>query len=55
MHRLTEEKKGGSGKKLIYIESFAKVSSPSFTGKLLHRFSEEAEEGHCRAASVGIR
>lgn len=29
------------GKKLIYIESFAKVSSPTETGKLLYRFADQ--------------
>ena len=28
------------GKKLIYIESFAKVTSPTETGKLLYRFAD---------------
>ncbi len=28
------------GKKLIYIESFAKVSSPTRTGKLLYKFAD---------------
>ena len=28
------------GKKLIYIESFAKVSSPTETGKLLYKFAD---------------
>lgn len=29
------------GKKLIYIESFAKVSSPTETGKFLYRFADQ--------------
>lgn len=29
------------GKKLIYIESFAKVTSPTLTGKLLYRFADQ--------------
>ena len=29
------------GKKLIYIESFAKVDSPTRTGKLMYRFADE--------------
>lgn len=29
-----------SGKKLIYIESFAKVTSGTLTGKLLYRFAD---------------
>lgn len=29
------------GKKLIYIESFAKVTSPTETGKLLYRFADQ--------------
>lgn len=29
------------GKKLIYIESFAKVTSPTQTGKLLYRFADQ--------------
>lgn len=29
------------GKKLIYIESFAKVSSPTQTGQLLYRFADQ--------------
>lgn len=29
-----------AGKKLIYIESFAKVSSPTLTGKCLYRFAD---------------
>ena len=29
------------GKKLIFIESFAKVTSPTLTGKLLYRFSNQ--------------
>ena len=29
------------GKKLIYIESFAKVTSPTKTGKLLYRFADQ--------------
>lgn len=28
------------GKKLVYIESFAKVSSPTETGKLLYKFAD---------------
>lgn len=28
------------GKKLIYIESFAKVTSPTETGKLLYKFAD---------------
>lgn len=28
------------GKKVIYIESFSRVDSPSFTGRLLYRFSD---------------
>ena len=28
------------GKKLIYIESFAKIKSPNLTGKLLYRFAD---------------
>lgn len=28
------------GKKLIYIESFAKINSPTITGKLLYRFAD---------------
>ena len=28
------------GKKLVYIESFAKVNTPSRTGKLLYRFAD---------------
>lgn len=28
-------------KKLIYIESFAKINSPTLTGKLLYRFADE--------------
>ena len=28
------------GKKLIFIESFAKVTSPTLTGKLLYRFAD---------------
>lgn len=30
-----------AGKKLIYIESFAKVTSPTETGKLLYRFADQ--------------
>jgi len=30
-----------AGKKLIYIESFAKVTSPTLTGKLLYRFADQ--------------
>lgn len=29
------------GKKLIYIESFAKISSPNLSGKLLYRFADQ--------------
>lgn len=29
------------GKKLIYIESFAKVTSPTKTGKLLYKFADQ--------------
>lgn len=29
------------GKKLIFIESFAKVTSPTLSGKLLHRFADQ--------------
>lgn len=29
------------GKKLIYIESFAKVTSPTQTGKLLYKFADQ--------------
>lgn len=29
------------GKKLIFIESFAKVSTPTLTGKLLYRFADQ--------------
>ncbi|MBE2975904.1 PssD/Cps14F family polysaccharide biosynthesis glycosyltransferase [Priestia megaterium] len=29
------------GKKIIYIESFAKVNSPSLTGKLVYKFADE--------------
>lgn len=29
-----------AGKKLIFIESFAKVTSPTLTGKLLYRFAD---------------
>lgn len=28
------------GKKLVYIESFAKVTSPTLTGKLLYKFAD---------------
>jgi hypothetical protein len=28
------------GKKLIYIESFAKVTSPTETGKLMYKFAD---------------
>lgn len=28
------------GKKIIFIESFAKISSPTLTGKLLYKFSD---------------
>lgn len=30
-----------AGKKLIYIESFAKVTSPTLTGKFLYRFADQ--------------
>lgn len=30
-----------AGKKLIYIESFAKVTSPTKTGKLLYKFADQ--------------
>jgi len=30
-----------AGKKLIYIESFAKVTSPTLTGKLLYHFADQ--------------
>ncbi len=30
-----------TGKKLIYIESFAKVTSPTLTGKLLYKFADQ--------------
>ncbi|MDO4169327.1 MAG: PssD/Cps14F family polysaccharide biosynthesis glycosyltransferase [Lachnospiraceae bacterium] len=30
-----------AGKKLIYIESFAKVTSPTQTGKLLYKFADQ--------------
>ena len=30
-----------AGRKLIYIESFAKVTSPTMTGKLLYRFADQ--------------
>ena len=30
-----------NGKKLIYIESFAKVTSPTETGKLMYRFADQ--------------
>lgn len=29
------------GKKLIYIESFAKVTSPTLTGRLLYKFADQ--------------
>ena len=29
------------GKKLIYIESFAKINSPNLSGKLLYRFADQ--------------
>lgn len=29
------------GKKIIYVESFAKVDSPSVTGKLVYKFADE--------------
>lgn len=29
------------GKKLIYIESFAKVTSPTMTGKLLYKYADQ--------------
>lgn len=28
------------GKKLIYIESFAKINSPTLSGKMLYRFAD---------------
>ena len=28
------------GKKLIYIESFAKINSPTLTGKLLYKYAD---------------
>lgn len=30
-----------AGKKLIFIESFAKVTSPTLTGKLLYKFADQ--------------
>lgn len=30
-----------SGKKLIYIESFAKVTSPTLSGKLLYKYADQ--------------
>lgn len=30
-----------TGKKLIYIESFAKVTSPTLSGKLLYKFADQ--------------
>lgn len=30
-----------AGKKLVYIESFAKVTSPTKTGKLLYKFADQ--------------
>lgn len=30
-----------AGKKLIYIESFAKISSPTLTGRLLYRYADQ--------------
>ena len=30
-----------AGKKLVYIESFAKVTSPTETGKLLYKFADQ--------------
>lgn len=30
-----------AGKKLIYIESFAKITSPTLSGKLLYRFADQ--------------
>ena len=30
-----------TGRKLIYIESFAKVTSPTLTGKILYRFADQ--------------
>lgn len=30
-----------AGKKLIYIESFAKVTTPTQTGKLMYRFADQ--------------
>ncbi|MEW4272105.1 PssD/Cps14F family polysaccharide biosynthesis glycosyltransferase [Priestia megaterium] len=29
------------GKKIVYVESFAKVNSPSLTGKLVYKFADE--------------
>ena len=29
------------GKKLIYIESFAKISSPTLTGKFLYKYADQ--------------
>ena len=29
------------GKKLVYIESFAKVSSPTKTGKLMYKYADQ--------------
>ncbi|MDF2013283.1 PssD/Cps14F family polysaccharide biosynthesis glycosyltransferase [Priestia megaterium] len=29
------------GKKIVYVESFAKVDSPSLTGKLVYKFADE--------------
>ena len=34
------------GKKLIYIESFAKVTSPTETGKLLYKFADPVSYTH---------
>ncbi|MCM3652934.1 UDP-N-acetylglucosamine transferase subunit ALG14 [Metabacillus litoralis] len=30
-----------TGKKIVYVESFAKVNSPSLTGKLVYKFADE--------------
>lgn len=30
-----------AGKKLIFIESFAKITSPTLTGKLMYRFADQ--------------
>ena len=29
------------GKKIVYVESFAKVNSPSLTGRLIYKFADE--------------